>query len=198
MIYLVRHGETDWNRRGLIQGQEDVPLNLSGIQQAMEGRALFKDSHLKKVVTSPLSRASKTAKMMTSQARVDSFSVDPRLIEYDFGPRSGTNSKTGRGEETSHQKEEDEEEFLNRVLSVLTENALEEGNVALFTHGAVIGTIIRSLLPEEYADARFPLENCSVTAIETKLEDNKLTLELRGINMPVEEVQQLLKENEVE
>ena len=60
-LALIRHGETDWNRRGLIQGVTDVPLNETGLAQAARAAEELVSYPLARdwagVVTSPLVRA---------------------------------------------------------------------------------------------------------------------------------------------
>ena len=64
-IYLVRHGNTDWNVEMRIQGQTDVLLNSKGIAEAEHCADYFKDIEFDKVYTSYLSRAIKTAEIIT-------------------------------------------------------------------------------------------------------------------------------------
>lgn len=63
-IYLIRHGETDWNLQGRLQGREDIQLNENGVNQAIRCAQAFTNRNIKAVVTSPLSRASKTAQII--------------------------------------------------------------------------------------------------------------------------------------
>lgn len=193
MIYLVRHGQTNWNKEGRVQGIEDVPLNLDGIYQAKEKSKLFNDHHFTKVLSSPLSRASTTAKLLTNKSKVDSFEIDDRLIEYDFGSNDGQEiSEYNKHPEA--RDEEDTETFQKRILEALIDAAQIEGNVLLVSHGAVIATLIRMMLPEELRDQWFNLINCSVTAVEPEFLDNgNLALNLIGINMEDSEVEELLK-----
>jgi|SRR3989344_5092672 len=65
-IYLVRHGETDWNLEMRIQGQIDVPLNVSGINQAKECALFFRQNSFDYVYSSRLKRAIETAEIITS------------------------------------------------------------------------------------------------------------------------------------
>ncbi len=63
-IILVRHGETEWNRLGRIQGWEDIPLNRNGIRQATQLREMLRNERLDAVYSSDLSRAVKTAEII--------------------------------------------------------------------------------------------------------------------------------------
>ena len=65
MIYIVRHGETDWNILKKLTGQTDIPLNLNGIKQAKEVREKLKNIKFDYVFSSPLKRAYETAKIIT-------------------------------------------------------------------------------------------------------------------------------------
>jgi len=67
-LYLVRHGETDWNIEMRIQGQTDVSLNPNGIMQAKSCADYFKNYKFNKVYTSNLRRAIQTAEIITNNA----------------------------------------------------------------------------------------------------------------------------------
>lgn len=56
-IYIIRHGETEWNKKGLVQGKTDIPLNEIGIKQAERTSFLFNDQSFDALITSPLKRA---------------------------------------------------------------------------------------------------------------------------------------------
>ncbi len=83
-IWVTRHGQTNLNRRKLMQGRTDEPLNETGIRQAMEARKAIGDITFDAVYASPLDRAITTASII---GNVDKSQViiDPRLIETDFG-----------------------------------------------------------------------------------------------------------------
>ena len=74
-IYVIRHGETDWNRELRLQGREDVPLNAAGkIQAAVCGDAL-KGLGIQAVFTSPLSRARLTGEILAGRIGLDPGAV---------------------------------------------------------------------------------------------------------------------------
>ncbi|MBA3722816.1 MAG: histidine phosphatase family protein [Parachlamydiaceae bacterium] len=87
-VYLVRHGETDWNTQGLLQGHRDIPLNSNGHSQAQELQQLL--AHIPFAVTfsSDLSRAKKTAEVI-SHPREIPFIQSESLRETHFGPLEG-------------------------------------------------------------------------------------------------------------
>jgi len=87
-IYLVRHGETDWNRAQRLQGTIDTALNPIGVAQARHLANRFRWLPVSSVVTSPLARAQTTAHAIARRSR-SPFVVEPLLVEIDHGSWSG-------------------------------------------------------------------------------------------------------------
>ncbi len=81
-LILIRHGQTDWNARHMVQGRNDLPLNPVGLQQAEEIGSFLKDTKISAIYSSPLQRAYQTARHIAHSGEVI---VDDRLIERDFG-----------------------------------------------------------------------------------------------------------------
>jgi probable phosphoglycerate mutase len=89
VLYLARHGETEWNAIGRLQGTNDVPLNARGRAQAEAlGAALSKEG-IVRVAASDLSRAKDTATIAAALLGVSDFAWDPDLRERSFGPFEG-------------------------------------------------------------------------------------------------------------
>lgn len=94
-FFLVRHGETDWNVVGRLQGRRDVPLNALGrIQAGRVGRVLSQLATVPQdltFVSSPLSRATETMRILRTSLDLPAadFSTDPRLAEISFGQWEG-------------------------------------------------------------------------------------------------------------
>lgn len=90
-FYIIRHGETDWNREKRYQGQVDIPLNALGRRQAADnGRFLAargKDWSSWHFFSSPLGRARETMEILRAEMGLtpDDYTVDDRLIEITFG-----------------------------------------------------------------------------------------------------------------
>ena len=91
-LFLVRHGETDWNRTGRLQGTSEVPLNDAGRAQVKASAALLATRlHAQPtVVSSPLSRARETAHAIADVVGVPVL-IDDRLIERAYGVWEGLN-----------------------------------------------------------------------------------------------------------
>lgn len=85
---LVRHGETDWNATGRIQGQRDVPLNDAGRAQAAALARLLVEFAPDGIVSSDLGRAVATAQVIASATGAP-LATDPRLREIDNGTWEG-------------------------------------------------------------------------------------------------------------
>lgn len=87
-IFLVRHGETDWNRAQRLQGRMDTPLNPIGCGQARRLARWFDTWTVTHVVTSPLARARHTAAAIARSCGCR-LSIDSALIEFDHGSWAG-------------------------------------------------------------------------------------------------------------
>jgi probable phosphoglycerate mutase len=97
-IYITRHGESQWNVEGKVQGVTDTPLTEHGIQQAHELAKKIKESGIKidEILHSPLSRAADTAKIIAEENGLP-LSLEPRLIEQNFGEFEGHEWAKHRG-----------------------------------------------------------------------------------------------------
>ena len=183
LIYLIRHGETVWNRDKRFQGQTDVDLTEKGTAQAELVAQRLSREKLDLVLASDLRRASETAKAVARLAGCP-VELDPALREMHFGVWQGYTREEiesrfdeaftrymgdaldGRptGGETFH-------EVLTRVADSLTRvvTRLPEGRIGVIAHG---GTIRAALCHYLGWDPRrrgvYRLENCSITLLEVR------------------------------
>ena len=83
-IWIARHGQTDLNKKKLMQGRTDALLNRIGIEQAKQSRRSIGDVHFDAVYSSPLKRAQMTGAII-GNVDLSEIIVDQRLIETNFG-----------------------------------------------------------------------------------------------------------------
>ncbi len=84
MLYIMRHGTTDWNKLRKLQGNVDIPLNDEGRRMARKAGERYRDVHLDLCFVSPLIRAKETAELFLAGRDVESV-VDERIREMSFG-----------------------------------------------------------------------------------------------------------------
>ncbi len=87
-IYLVRHGETDWNLSGKAQGQSDIPLNSTGENQALSVSKYFSNINIESIYSSSVQRALKTASIISINHNTDPV-INDSFLEVDFGDLDG-------------------------------------------------------------------------------------------------------------
>ena len=87
-FWFLRHGETDWNARGISQGNVDIPLNPTGVAQARSAATMLRNRGIATIVSSPLSRAKVTADIVSDTLGIP-VQVDPDLREVAFGVQEG-------------------------------------------------------------------------------------------------------------
>ena len=102
-IYIVRHGETLWNKDGRLQGATDIELSESGREVARRTGAALKDTIIDKIYTSPLKRAYGTACLIRGDRDID-IVADERLKEVCFGKLEGQRMEDMKKDPDSHFK----------------------------------------------------------------------------------------------
>lgn len=88
LFYAIRHGQTDWNVQGLLQGRVDTELNATGREQAEQARALFAAADIDRIIVSPKRRCLTTMEILCEGLDLP-FEIDERLVERSFGDFEG-------------------------------------------------------------------------------------------------------------
>ncbi len=176
MIYLIRHGQTQLNSAGQLQGRSDRPLNEAGILQAQEAAAFLRDRHIEfsHVFSSPLIRAVQTAGIVAPSITPV---VEARLIEMDYGPYEGADLRRLPPEVLSFFKDfvhtpapegmEQLPAVVSRVGAFLEEIKGLPGNILISTHAIAMKGALEYLTPESGGGwwSRF-IGNCAVFTAE--------------------------------
>jgi len=190
LLYLVRHGETDWNRARRIQGATDIPLNDLGRAQAAEAGDLLARRSFDRVVASPLSRAAETGAIIAARLGLPAPELVPAVAERRYGDAEGlTGSEVERRFPTGTPVpgREGRRELLARVLPALvgiarSAGADGDGRVVVATHGAVIRAVVTHVAGDDVLHLGTPIRNGSIHSFE--LRDDALVL--REFDDPVE------------
>ncbi|MBD0382873.1 histidine phosphatase family protein [Paenibacillus sedimenti] len=88
-LYVVRHGETEWNYENRVCGTTDIRLTNRGIEQAKDLAQLLRKKQINIIISSPLCRALNTAEIISKEICTD-YIVDQRLTEQDYGVFEGS------------------------------------------------------------------------------------------------------------
>jgi broad specificity phosphatase PhoE len=166
VLYLVRHGETEWNRDRRMQGRRNSPLTEAGIAHAHAHAALLAGESIEHMLVSPLGRARDTAHLINAVCRVG-VTVDERLAERACGAWEGLTWEeidTGYGAELRahvadpfHHRPpggENLPDVVGRVAPVVDElRALPHRRVAIVSHGICGRALLTHLLHLDSAQA---------------------------------------------
>ncbi len=150
-LYVVRHGQTDWNINHMILSKTDIELNETGKKQAEEVAKKIEKEKIDLIISSPLKRTMQTADIINRKKNV-SIIYDARIQERNFGEFEGLkddNSKFNIHEFWDYEKNiqyeqaEDVRDFFERIITFLEfiKKEYKNSNVLLVTHGAVSGVM---------------------------------------------------------
>lgn len=184
-IYLIRHGETDWNLQQRYQGQKDIPLNETGIKQAKTTAEKLNGANFSALYSSDLIRAVQTANEIAKKVNLPVVS-DPSLREINQGDWEGQFIKdvlAAKGDEVraiymnpyTARKPGGESiaEVAERVYKCLDQLAQkhDQETIIIVSHGLAIATILCKVrnLPLEMAIKNIP-ENAGVEIIQWESE----------------------------
>lgn len=178
-VYLVRHGQTDWNKAYVIQGRVDIPLNEEGIRQAKELAAKMKEEniHIDLIFVSPLIRARQTADILNEVLHAPIL-VDERIIEEYYGTFEGVSRKNEdylKQHDNFVKRYPNGESYLDvcyRVYSFLNDikKNYRDKNVLMVCHGGM-SRLVRSFFEDEMENRDFLdnlVSNCDLKKYEFK------------------------------
>ena len=182
-LYIIRHGQTDWNRTRKLQGRTDIPLNEWGRHVAELTREGLKDVAFDMAFTSPLIRAKETAELVLKGRNIPILE-DERIIEVNFGAYEGEDFRFAdenlqnffsRPEAYySVDGSESMESVLQRTGEFLTElyenPEYQDSTILISTHGAALCGLLCNIKKWEKADFwKGGLhKNCGLTIVEVK------------------------------
>ena len=147
-IYIIRHGQTDWNLINKIQGKKDICLNKTGIMQAEKAREKIEKYDFDLIICSPLKRAKQTAEIINHNKNVQII-YDEALMERGFGNYEGTQINFDENPISNLELNveinniEPAKQFYDRVSKLLDyiKNNLEDKKILLVTHGGTVRAI---------------------------------------------------------
>lgn len=189
-LYLVRHGETDWNIESKIQGQTDIVLNERGRQQAEEfaARIAGKDYQVDSIYTSSKRRALETARIIGDALKIEP-KVQPGLEEICLGKWEGYTWKQVKElfwdeyqlwrDNRRYQEPplgESYQQLLDRLLPAIREiTQKEKGNVLVVTHSAVIMTLMSYMYDTPFEDMakNYKTGNAGIVELDVDLLRNR-------------------------
>ncbi|WP_211744991.1 histidine phosphatase family protein [Paenibacillus sp. Marseille-Q4541] len=176
-IGLIRHGLTDWNVAGRIQGRSDIPLNEEGRRQAklLGERLLTEPYQWDYIITSGLSRAQETGEIISGIIHVPLLPPDERLQERSFGQAEGLTqeereAKWGVDWNSLDLGQEKEPEMRLRALAFINDLAQQypHHHILVVSHGALLAQLYRALYEDRYTER---IGNLSLTILENEEEN---------------------------
>jgi len=181
-IYVIRHGETEWNKEEIFRGRKDIPLNEAGKRQAKWVGLYFSEKRIDRLVSSPLSRAVQTAEPIS---KATGAAVEPmeEFTDINFGIWEGLPLREVEERYPSDLKLWKESPEKLRIeggesLAMVRERisggfgkitAGEEGTIAVATHRVICKVIVLHFLRignEHFWDIKF--DPGSITLLEHK------------------------------
>ncbi len=156
-FYLVRHGQTDWNKEKKLQGQTDVPLNEEGEEQAKQLARVLHEVNFDLAFSSDLLRAKRTAEIILLEKNLH-IEVTNVLRERNFGELEGgsvdallahfalltkLNSQERKQHKLSNDVESDEE-VITRLITFLRETAIThpKKTILVASHGGILRMLL--------------------------------------------------------
>ncbi|MDB7980649.1 histidine phosphatase family protein [Faecalicoccus pleomorphus] len=190
-IFIVRHGETEWNRIGLVQGRADNPLNENGILACKQLQTLFDQKEFQALIMSPLRRTIHTGLILTENAIVEDYRLDPRIIEKDFGISDGKPIEERHlNYPNGHAPGEESYKLVRKRMITAFKSYVKryDKDILVISHGAAIAALMKEVSPE--FDRTFVrLKNNSLTVLDGK------TLEVKAFDLIGDEAAQWMKDN---
>ena len=179
-LLLIRHGETDWNRSGRVQGSSDITLNQLGHKQAARLADFLANATLDAIYVSTSKRAIQTAEPLARDRTIETIQSE-HIVEINYGQWEGHTlaqitekwptqwADYRRDSLTNRPPDGETIEQLHTRLSGFYQMVTERhcsGRVAVVSHGGAIGHLISLLISDAaLAATRIQLGNCAISRL---------------------------------
>lgn len=177
-FYLLRHGQTDWNLEGRLQGRKDIPMNGSGREQMIRVAEHLQELNFRVdlIVSSPLGRAAESAKIVSGQIGFErNIIYDDDFIERRFGLAEGLIWNSEMNLDNEQYGAESVEDICERAEKAIGKYmCYEDKNILIVAHGAILSAL-KSVLSQGrlgYYDSSIPIIQGKVLCCEITY-DNK-------------------------
>jgi broad specificity phosphatase PhoE len=177
-LYLVRHGETEWNAQGKLLSRTDEPLNDAGVRQASGLAQHLAHIRWTAVFSSPMVRARRTTELLLAGSRFPGeIVVDEKLVEMDFGPYEGWTDAQLLADEVAVARRRDGADIPGvessasveaRARSFMEQVSSLGGSILVVGHGRMLRILIATVVlgvPAGVAHA-MRLRNCQPAIVE--------------------------------
>lgn len=173
LVGLIRHGLTDWNAAGRIQGQSDIPLNDVGRNQARRLALRLKEDRSYRwdgVITSGLLRAQETGVIIAEHLNLPLLKSDPRIMERSYGQVEGLTalereSKWGKDWNQQDLGQESNQLVQERALSFMSDLVVNysDQNILVISHGGLLAQLYIAMYRDVYNER---LGNLSLSIVQ--------------------------------
>lgn len=169
-VCIIRHGETDWNASGRLQGCEDVAMNERGRIQARLVANYLSAYSWNTIFSSPLQRALETAEIINEKIRLPQIHILDALKERDYGEASGLlpEERRIRFSDGIIPGQEDFDHLKERAMQALNSIVHDYAGKQLLivTHGAFTNSILYSISEGAYGSFKTRLKNGCINLLE--------------------------------
>ncbi|MGG3805740.1 histidine phosphatase family protein [Metabacillus fastidiosus] len=190
ILYLVRHGETEWNHIGKIQGHMNIPLNEIGRHQAKQLANALVNSGISKIYSSDLQRAYETASIIAKELNIQEVIKCPLLRERSFGSFEGMELKQLITEIPDYETNWDivdnsiieslealRKRSVSRIMDIVTETEGEK--ILIVSHGAFINAFLYDITNGQQGPGITEIPNTSYSIL---LYDNESGWKIQFLN----------------
>lgn len=185
-LYIIRHGETDWNAKKLLQGGSETVLNENGRRLAILTGEALKGISFDKVFSSPLQRAMETARLVLGDCPLEIIS-EPRIREISFGIYEGKCYHPDHMEipsdvidaffhDPKHYHAPEQGEEISSIIArthafyeeLIQDDSLKDANVLISAHGCAVRALEQSIDSSKGFWRDGVPKNCAVTIVDVR------------------------------
>lgn len=167
-LCLVRHGETEWNVQGRIQGRDDIEMNETGRSQSKETAFFLKTERWDAIISSPLKRAAETAQIIASELSIPEIKFSELIVEREFGAASGLTFEEAKVRfPDGAPGKEPFENLCQRAMEAIQTIANEYSGkkIIVVSHGGIINSLLHILSNGEFGTSKTLLKNASISKL---------------------------------